>query len=186
MDKALASLRLARVIDGGGGGGAPRWVGGDAVVVQLGDVLDRGDVELGARLAGLIAGPGLLALDCWPLPAVLWRPAFVAGPGLLGLARRPLAPGGRGPAFCWVCMACSCPPFVGARWAAAAPLALARRSPPPLPIALKRPTPCATLTGILKLLIDLDLQAQKQGGAVYMLNGNHESLNVCGDFRWAG
>eukprot|EP00879_Flechtneria_rotunda_P016428 GHRR01017192.1.p1 GENE.GHRR01017192.1~~GHRR01017192.1.p1 ORF type:complete len:319 (+),score=54.12 GHRR01017192.1:160-1116(+) len=38
--------------------------------------------------------------------------------------------------------------------------------------------------GILRLLRDLDKQARKEGGAVYMLNGNHESLNVCGDFRY--
>jgi hypothetical protein len=37
--------------------------------------------------------------------------------------------------------------------------------------------------GIVRVLRDLDKQARKQGGAVYMLNGNHESLNVCGDFR---
>ena len=35
------------------------------------------------------------------------------------------------------------------------------------------------------LLRELDRQARLQGGAVYMLNGNHESLNVCGDFRRA-
>lgn len=34
------------------------------------------------------------------------------------------------------------------------------------------------------LLRELDRQARQQGGAVYMLNGNHESLNVAGDFRW--
>jgi hypothetical protein len=33
-------------------------------------------------------------------------------------------------------------------------------------------------------LRDVHSQAVKQGGAVYMLNGNHESLNICGDFRW--
>jgi hypothetical protein len=38
--------------------------------------------------------------------------------------------------------------------------------------------------GIVRVLRDLDKQARKQGGAVYMLNGNHESLNVCGDFRY--
>lgn len=38
--------------------------------------------------------------------------------------------------------------------------------------------------GIVRLLRDLDKQARKEGGAVYMLNGNHESLNVCGDFRY--
>lgn len=39
------------------------------------------------------------------------------------------------------------------------------------------------LTALVKLLRDLDEQARKVGGAVYMLNGNHESLNICGDFR---
>lgn len=33
------------------------------------------------------------------------------------------------------------------------------------------------------LLRDLDRQAREQGGAVYMLNGNHESLNVSGNYR---
>ena len=33
------------------------------------------------------------------------------------------------------------------------------------------------------LLRELDRQAQLEGGRVIMLNGNHESLNVCGDFR---
>ena len=33
------------------------------------------------------------------------------------------------------------------------------------------------------LLRELDRQARVEGGAVYMLNGNHESLNVAGDFR---
>lgn len=37
--------------------------------------------------------------------------------------------------------------------------------------------------GILNLLRFLDTEARKEGGAVYMLNGNHETLNVCGDFR---
>ncbi|KXZ56724.1 hypothetical protein GPECTOR_1g652 [Gonium pectorale] len=38
--------------------------------------------------------------------------------------------------------------------------------------------------GIVNLLRFLDTEARKHGGAVYMLNGNHESLNVCGDFRY--
>jgi hypothetical protein len=33
------------------------------------------------------------------------------------------------------------------------------------------------------LLRELDKQARRVGGALFMLNGNHESLNVCGDFR---
>jgi hypothetical protein len=45
--------------------------------------------------------------------------------------------------------------------------------------------PLYAAAGILRLLRDLDVQARKAGGAVYMLNGNHESLNVCGDFRCA-
>jgi hypothetical protein len=36
---------------------------------------------------------------------------------------------------------------------------------------------------IISLLRDLDEMARQEGGAVYMLNGNHESLNICGDFR---
>ncbi|KIZ02868.1 Uncharacterized protein MNEG_5094 [Monoraphidium neglectum] len=83
LEKTLASLQLARVLDIDSRGAA-RWAGGDTVVVQLGDVLDRGNTEI----------------------------------------------------------------------------------------------------GILKLLIELDRQARLEGGAVYMLNGNHESLNVCGDFRY--
>lgn len=34
------------------------------------------------------------------------------------------------------------------------------------------------------LLREMDRQARQVGGAVYMLNGNHESLNVAGDFRY--
>ncbi len=41
--------------------------------------------------------------------------------------------------------------------------------------------PCCA--AILNLLRTLGEQAKQQGGAVYMINGNHESLNVCGDFR---
>lgn len=37
---------------------------------------------------------------------------------------------------------------------------------------------------IVNLLRGLDQQARLHGGAVYMLNGNHESLNICGDFRY--
>ncbi|KAK9816933.1 hypothetical protein WJX72_007178 [[Myrmecia] bisecta] len=42
-----------------------------------------------------------------------------------------------------------------------------------------------TEIGVLMLLRELDRQAKDKGGAVYMLNGNHESLNVVGDFRYA-
>eukprot|EP00210_Caulerpa_lentillifera_P002342 g2247.t1 len=38
--------------------------------------------------------------------------------------------------------------------------------------------------GILMLLRELHDQAKNHGGGVYTLNGNHESLNVCGNFRY--
>ncbi|GFR41016.1 hypothetical protein Agub_g1448 [Astrephomene gubernaculifera] len=38
--------------------------------------------------------------------------------------------------------------------------------------------------GIINMLRYLDVEARRHGGAVYMLNGNHESLNVLGDFRY--
>ena len=37
----------------------------------------------------------------------------------------------------------------------------------------------------LMLLRQLGRQAEREGGAVHVLNGNHEGLNVCGDFRCA-
>ena len=40
------------------------------------------------------------------------------------------------------------------------------------------------VAGVVMLLRELHKQAQTEGGAVYMLNGNHESLNVSGNFRY--
>ena len=37
--------------------------------------------------------------------------------------------------------------------------------------------------GVIMLLRELDRQARREGGAVYMLNGNHESLNLSGNYR---
>lgn len=37
---------------------------------------------------------------------------------------------------------------------------------------------------ILSLLSSLNLQAKSQGGAVFQVNGNHETMNVEGDFRY--
>jgi hypothetical protein len=82
LQKALACLELAGVL--AEADGAVAWAGGDTTVVQLGDVLDRGDSEIATVL----------------------------------------------------------------------------------------------------LLRELDRQARRAGGAVHMLNGNHESLNVAGDFRY--
>ena len=45
------------------------------------------------------------------------------------------------------------------------------------------PTEVVCPAGSILLLRELDRQARLQGGAVYMLNGNHESLNVAGNFR---
>eukprot|EP01023_Acetabularia_acetabulum_P001893 TRINITY_DN10751_c0_g2_i1.p2 TRINITY_DN10751_c0_g2~~TRINITY_DN10751_c0_g2_i1.p2 ORF type:complete len:416 (+),score=82.05 TRINITY_DN10751_c0_g2_i1:262-1509(+) len=83
MEKTENALKIAKLVQFQNNG-VPKWIGGDTVVVQVGDVLDRGDREI----------------------------------------------------------------------------------------------------EILLLLQELDRQARLEGGAVYMLNGNHESLNVCGDFRY--
>ncbi|GLU02592.1 hypothetical protein SLE2022_198370 [Rubroshorea leprosula] len=37
---------------------------------------------------------------------------------------------------------------------------------------------------ILSLLRSLDIQAKAEGGAVFQINGNHETMNVEGDFRY--
>ncbi|XP_030464413.1 shewanella-like protein phosphatase 1 [Syzygium oleosum] len=37
---------------------------------------------------------------------------------------------------------------------------------------------------ILSLLRSMDKQAQEEGGAVFQINGNHETMNVEGDFRY--
>lgn len=37
---------------------------------------------------------------------------------------------------------------------------------------------------ILSLLRSLDMQARGEGGAVFQVNGNHETMNVEGDFRY--
>lgn len=46
MPKTLRCLSMAGVIEMDASG-QPQWSGGDTVVVQLGDVLDRGDAEIG-------------------------------------------------------------------------------------------------------------------------------------------
>ncbi len=43
-------------------GGQVRWAGGDTVVVQLGDVLDRGDSEIGQMYSETIDA----VLPCLP------------------------------------------------------------------------------------------------------------------------
>uniref|UniRef100_A0A1D1YFR4 Uncharacterized protein At1g18480 n=1 Tax=Anthurium amnicola TaxID=1678845 RepID=A0A1D1YFR4_9ARAE len=37
---------------------------------------------------------------------------------------------------------------------------------------------------ILSLLRSLDIQANREGGAVFQVNGNHETMNIEGDFRY--
>lgn len=46
MAKAINALKFAGVLKDDND--RPTWVGGNTVVVQLGDVLDRGDNEIGA------------------------------------------------------------------------------------------------------------------------------------------
>ena len=78
LQKALACLEMAGVL--AEDGGHIKWVGGDTVVVQLGDVLDRGDCEIGelsaARpgVAGQALGAGqagLASRACTSLPLLL-------------------------------------------------------------------------------------------------------------------
>ena len=45
LRKAIASLEAAQVLQEQQG--QVKWSGGDTVIVQLGDVLDRGDSEIG-------------------------------------------------------------------------------------------------------------------------------------------
>ena len=47
MSKAINALKFAGVLKDDND--RPTWVGGNTVVVQLGDVLDRGDNEIGAH-----------------------------------------------------------------------------------------------------------------------------------------
>ena len=84
IGQARRALRIAGVLDDADDAVNPKWVGGNATLVQLGDILDRGDDEI----------------------------------------------------------------------------------------------------GILILLQKLDKEARKQGGGVYVMNGNHEVLNISGDFRY--
>jgi hypothetical protein len=54
MAKAIKSMQIARVVELDSEGN-PVWVGKDATVVQLGDVLDRGDAEIGEQRSGRAA-----------------------------------------------------------------------------------------------------------------------------------
>ena len=83
----------------------------------------------------------------------------------------------------WLCVALSCP-CTSALRETGTPCELEKllmRSAPNR--ARPPPSPCSCPAGSVLLLRELDRQARQQGGAVYMLNGNHESLNVAGDFR---
>lgn len=66
INKCVVSLELAgvlRQVDQ-----RPIWCGGNTVVVQLGDVLDRGDTELGMQAATLAVAqvvPSATQQSCW-------------------------------------------------------------------------------------------------------------------------
>lgn len=49
MDKAICALEMAGVLRRDDDG-RPLWCGGNTIAVQLGDVLDRGDTEIGTFL----------------------------------------------------------------------------------------------------------------------------------------
>ena len=125
LRKAISSLELAQVLQEVNG--QVRWAGGDTVVVQLGDVLDRGDSEI-----GVFRGFGRTATsEMWNIQQI-WKQQ-----------------GNHGLLLDHSCMHCE------------------------------------AYAGVVMLLRELHKQAQAEGGAVYMLNGNHESLNVSGNFRCA-
>lgn len=148
LQKALMCLELAGVLEEQDG--HIHWVGGDTTVVQLGDVLDRGDSEIGG---------------CWAGPAWGARVGWTSGGGH---ASRPWS----GPASCR-----------GAIVRQPAPRAA--RPPRWLHLSLTAWCPCPRGAAATVLLLrELDRQARQEGGAVWMLNGNHESLNIAGDFRW--
>lgn len=152
LQKVLSCLEMAGVL--AEDDGHIKWVGGDTTVVQLGDVLDRGDCEIGAPgccVLGGRAGAGAGGVQ-QGVPRASCRPSSSSRQALAG----PQNPGSRRP---------SAHPL----------LTLA---PPPTPPLRSPPLP-----GSVLLLRELDRQARQEGGAVYMLNGNHESLNVAGDFR---
>ena len=46
LAKAINALKVAGLMDDDSG--QPVWTGGNAICVQMGDVLDRGDQEIGA------------------------------------------------------------------------------------------------------------------------------------------
>jgi hypothetical protein len=102
MPQTMRSLQLAGVV--GLERGRAVWTGGNTTLVQLGDILDRGDEEIGARALRVRAASPWHRADC--------------------------------------------------------------------------------ALGILFLLQRLAEGAEEAGGAVYVLNGNHEILNVSGDFRY--
>jgi hypothetical protein len=89
LDKTVASLKLARVIEEAEDGSLS-WAGGDTVVVQLGDVLDRGNTEIGGaggggrggELAGVCVGGEARAAG-WPTSPSC-APAIRARPGGTG------------------------------------------------------------------------------------------------------
>ena len=74
LHKGIAALKVAGVL-AEDGNNRPLWVGGDTYVVQLGDVLDRGDCEIGEWLLHA----HLSIYHTWPLaPSALERLATLA------------------------------------------------------------------------------------------------------------
>lgn len=69
MQKAGASLKLGGVLECGSSG-QPVWCGGNTVVVQLGDVLDRGDSEIGEHSR---SGSIMHAHECESGKRVRWN-----------------------------------------------------------------------------------------------------------------
>lgn len=116
LQKALACLEMAGVL--AEDDGHIKWVGGDTTVVQLGDVLDRGDCEIGA------------SRELWSARGLWMRlasPCLAAqGAGLLGSRActaappHPLTRGTRSPLRAQA-RCCCCASWTGRRGRRAAP-----------------------------------------------------------------
>ena len=64
--KTIKVLELCKLIAPPEQGKPARWIGGDTIVVQMGDILDRGDDEIGATLLSVsVVTLFLISLFCF-------------------------------------------------------------------------------------------------------------------------
>lgn len=123
----------------------PTWCGGNTTVVQLGDVLDRGDQEIGPSSTCALCCALMLRYAASQCHILLHSPPSQNSQLSMGCNTGHLL------LLYWL-------PELHVRFLIGA-------------------------VGVLLLLLTLNMQAQKHGGAIWMVNGNHESLNIIGNFR---